>query len=333
MLACFVGVVVWFGHDIVRFLAPPADTVTVPAFVGQTLGDATKEIARIQLTSHVIADATSDHYPKGIIINQRPDAGTTVRQGREVSFVVSDGLITRLMPDMRYQSMREVDLDLARVRLHLGTITYAKNDLVPQGQVVDQDPQPLSNVREGDRVNLVLSKGGSPALSVPNFVGMTIDAARTMARKSGVKLGQIVWTPLGGGAAPHGAVVRQSPSASAKIPAYTPVSLDVSAGPNESGYLLRQVHVAAAIPIPQNIAPGDSVVVRLRVHDATGSYDAYRAFAQPGQRLDFTVSTLGTSVVDLYVNNVLVGERRLGNEPSAVYNEKRSPTPALGAHR
>lgn len=310
-----------------RFLAPAANTVTVPAFVGQTLGDATREIARIQLTSRVIADVTSDHYPKGVVISQRPDAGTTVRQGREISFVVSDGLVTRLMPDMRYQSMRAVNLDLAHVRLQLGTITYAKNDLVPQGEVIAQDPQPLANVSEGDRVNLVLSKGGAPALSVPTFVGMTIDAARTLAQQSGVKLGQIVWTPLGKSAPAHGAVVRQSPIAGTKISAFTPVSLDVSAGPDESGYLLRQVQVAASIPVPQNIAPGASVAVVLRVHDATGTYDAYRAFAQPGQRLDFTVSALGTSVVDLYVNNVLVGERRLGIEPPKVYSNKRGAAP------
>ena len=51
---------------------------------------------------------------------QRPDAGDQVRQGRQVSFVISDGIVARLMPDLRYQSMREVQLDLSRAHLAAG---------------------------------------------------------------------------------------------------------------------------------------------------------------------------------------------------------------------
>ena len=32
----------------------------------------------------------------------------------------------------------------------------------------------------------------------------------------------------------------------------------------------------------------------------------YDAYAQPGQKLDFNVSALGTSVVDFFVNNALI---------------------------
>ena len=75
---------------------------------------------------------------------------------------------------------------------------------------------------------------------------------------------------------------------------------------------------------------GDSIKVVLRVRDATGQYDAYRAYAQPGQKIDFTVTALGTSVVDFFADDVLVGETRLGNEPAAIYDEKPSPSPSPG---
>jgi beta-lactam-binding protein with PASTA domain len=107
-LVIFVAVVVWFGRQIYDFLLPSSSTVTVPSFVGQTLTDANAEIERLKLSSAVVDHTTSDRYPKGVIIMQRPDAGEQVRQGRQVSFVISDGIIARLMPDLRYQSMREV---------------------------------------------------------------------------------------------------------------------------------------------------------------------------------------------------------------------------------
>lgn len=330
MLAAFVGVLVWFGHQIYEFLLPPADTITVPLFVGQSATDASAAAQQMNLAAQVIDHATSDRYPKGVVMSQRPDAGTTVRAGRQVDFVVSDGIVFRIMPDLRYQSMREVQLDLSRSRLVLGQVTSVKSDVVPGGHVIDQDPPPLSNVTDGESVNLVLSKGGAPIVRVPTFTGLKIDDARDLATKSGVKIGQIVWTPLGAGGPAHGIVARQSIPPNTKVSPYDPISLQVSAGPNESGYVIRQVHVLASIPIVATAQAEQPVTVVLRVRDATGEYDAYRAFAQPGQKLDFTVTAVGTSVVELFVDNTLVGETRLGDEPARIYDEKPTPSPSPG---
>jgi serine/threonine-protein kinase len=327
VLALFVGLVVWFGRQIYDFLIPSSATVTVPSFVGQTLGDANAEIERLKLTAAVVDHTVSDRYPKDVVIMQRPLAGGQVRQGRQVSFVISDGILTRLMPDLRYQSMREVQLDLSRVRLQLGKVTYARSDVIPDGHVIAQTPDPLVDVHEGDVVSLVVSRGGQPNVRVPNLVGLSLDEARTVAADSGIKLGQIVWTPLGKDGPPHGLVARQLPPPDAKIASYDPVSLQVSAGPNESGYIIRQVHVLVSVPQPGDVTSDAQLDVRLAVSDATGTYDLYHAFASPGQKLDFTVTAIGTSVLDMYVNNTLVGETRLGAEPAHIYGAKPSPSP------
>jgi beta-lactam-binding protein with PASTA domain len=331
VLVIFVATVVWFSRQIHDFLMPSSDTITVPNFVGQTLADADAEIGRLQLSSAVIDHTISDRYPKNVVIMQRPGSGTQVRQGRQISFVISDGIVARLMPDLRYQSMREVSLDLSRTHLKLGKVTYVKSDVIPGDHVISQDPAPLSSVAEGDVVTLTVSQGGQTVMKVPNFVGMSVDDARALADKSGIKLGQIVWTPLGSGAPAHGIVARQIPPANAKIAAFQPVSLQVSAGPFESGRIIHQVHVLASVPVPEDYQPGQQLDVRLTVFDATGKYDLYHAYAEPGQKLDFTVTAVGTSVIGMYVNNVLVGETRLGAEPAAIYTEKASPSPSPGA--
>jgi beta-lactam-binding protein with PASTA domain len=327
VLVIFVAVVVWFGRQIYDFLIPSSATVTLPSFVGQTLTDADAEVDRLKLTSAVVDHATSDRYPKDVVVSQRPEAGDEVRQGRQISFVISDGIVARLMPDLRYQSMREVQLDLARARLVLGKVTYAKSDVIPDGHVISQSPAPLASMHEGDSVELVVSQGGQPNLRVPEFVGMSIDQARAAAAGSGIKLGQIVWTPLGRGGPPHGTVARQVPAPNTRIASYDPVSLQVSAGPNESGYVVHQTHVLVSIPQPQDVAGPAQLDVRLSLTDATGQYDLYHAFAEPGQKLDFTVTAIGTSVLDMYVNDALVGETRLGTEPPSVYSDKASPSP------
>ncbi len=311
--------------------------MTLPSFVGQTLTDANAEIARLKLSSSVVDHTPSDRYPKNVVIMQRPEAGEEAREGRQISFVISDGIVARIMPDLRYQSMREVQLDLSRVRMKLGKVTYVKSDIIPEGHVISQDPAPLSSVAEGDPVTLVVSRGGLSVLQVPTFTGMLIDEARALAERSGVKLGQIVWTPLGPTGPPHGAVVRQIPQPKGKIASFEPVSLQVSAGPYESGYVIRQARVLVSVPVPDQMQTGQEQTptaqqldVRLSVTDATGKYDLYRAFAEPGQKLDFTVTAVGTSLVDMYVNNVLVGETRLGAEPPVVYGKKPA-TPQPGS--
>ena len=328
VLVIFVAVVVWFGRQIYDFLLPSSLTVTVPSFVGQTLPDANAEIERLKLSSAVVDHTTSDRYPKDVVILQRPGAGEQVRQGRQVSFVISDGIIARLMPDLRYQSMREVQLDLSHAHLQLGKIAYVRSDLIPEGHVVSQNPAPLVSVHEGDVVSLAVSRGARLTIPVPDFVGLSIGEARALAARAGIKLGQIVWTPLGRDAPPHGLVARQIPPPNAKIASFDPVALQVSAGPNESGYIIRQVHVLVSVPSPDNIQNGQ-LDVRLSITDATGRYDLYHAFAEPGQKLDFNVTAVGTALLDMYVNETLVGETRLGTEPPRVYNAKASPTPGV----
>ncbi|MBV9232410.1 MAG: PASTA domain-containing protein [Candidatus Eremiobacteraeota bacterium] len=322
-----MAVVVWFGRQIYDFLLPSSATVTLPSFVGQTLTDANAEIERLRLTAAVVDHTTSDRYPKNVVIMQRPEAGQQVRQGRQVSFVISDGIVARLMPDLRYQSMREVQLDLSHAHLQMGKVKYQRSDVIPEGHVISQSPAPLVSVHEGDAVNLVVSRGARLTIAVPKFVGLTIDQARDLAERGGIKLGQVVWTPLGKNGPPHGMVARQQPPPNAKIASYDPVDLQVSAGPNESGYLLRQVRVLVSVPTPQNVQNGQQLDIRLALTDATGQHDVYRAYAEPGQKLDLTVTAVGTSLLDMYVNDELVGETRLGTEPAKIYGNAASPSP------
>ena len=81
----------------------------------------------------------------------RAGSGTRVREGRQVSLVVSNGVQIYLMPDMRYQTMREAGLDLSHLHLQLGKVKYVQSDEVPANHIVDQDPAPLTSVREGAR--------------------------------------------------------------------------------------------------------------------------------------------------------------------------------------
>lgn len=318
VFAAFVGVLVWFGHSIQEFLLPGPNTVTVPSFVGMAQPDAINEIARMKLKSSIVGHAVSKLYPRGVVMNQEPQPGMHVRAGRQISLVISDGVQTIVMPDVRYQSLRDARLDLSHSRLQVAKVTYTRSDDIPPDQIISQNPAPAMSVSEGSPVSLLVSKGGASAIKVPNFTGMSIDDARGLAATLHVKLGQVVWTPLGFRGPQHGEVVHQRPDAGTTLGPYDVVSLDVSAGPAESGRILHQTHVLAAVP-PAEAGMNQPLQVRFSVSDQTGRYDFFTGYAQPGQKFDFTVTTVGTSAIYFFVNNTLLGETKVGEEPANAY--------------
>jgi beta-lactam-binding protein with PASTA domain len=333
VFAAFVGVLVWFGHSIQEFLLPGPNTVTVPSFIGMAQPDAMNEIVRMNLKSAIAGHAVSSQYPKGVVMNQEPQAGMHVRAGRQISLVISDGVQTILMPDLRFQSLRDAKLDLSHSRLELGKVTYMRSDDIPPDHVISQNPAPSVSVTEGKPVSLLVSKGGVTSIKVPSFNGMTIDDARGLAATLHIKLGQIVWTPLGENGPPHGEVVHQKPDAGTIIGPYDVVSLDVSAGPNESGRIIHQTHVLAAVP-PAEAGTNQPLHVRFSVSDETGSYDLFSGYAEPGQKFDFNVTTVGTSAIYFFVNDTLLGETKVGQEPQNAYKgvkrRNKTATPAPG---
>jgi beta-lactam-binding protein with PASTA domain len=319
-LAIFVGVCVWFGRAIYDFFTPPTATIALPSFVGQTSADAVIEAQRVDVRGVIVAHAASDRFPQDVVMSQQPAAGTQVREGRQVSLIVSTGLQIFPMPDLRYESMREVNLDLSHWKLVLGKTRTVSNDDVAPGHVVSQDPAPLVGARSGTVVNLVLSKGTQSNVRAPNFVGMSIDDARDAANAAKVHLGQVVWTPFGRNGAPHGTVVRQNPGPGDRIDASQVISLQVSAGPEQAGYLVRQAH--ATVTVPNGDGPQ---LLRITVHDETGSWNVYNAYAQPRQKLDFNLTVIGTAELDAYVGDELLSSNVLGIEPSPAPSAEASP--------
>jgi beta-lactam-binding protein with PASTA domain len=331
-LALFVGILVWFGRSIQDFFAPSAKTTTTPTFVGLAYADALETADRDHLKTSVLQRVPSDRFPKDVVMRQDPAPGSQVREGRQISLVVSTGMQIFAMPDLRYESLREVGLDLSHFKLVLGKVKTVQSDEVPENRVVDQDPSPLTSVRAGSTVNVTISKGEPQLVRVPDFVNMSIDEARTYASDNHITLGQIVWTPFGRYGPPRGEIVRQRPDQGAQVDPSQPVSLQVSAGPRESGYIIRQVKAIATVPDDAAGPDGKTTpTVRVQVRDETGTWNVYNAFAEPKQKLDFNLTVVGTANLDVFVNNELINSTPLGLEPPLQEKQELGPTPKQAA--
>ncbi|HKU82304.1 MAG TPA: Stk1 family PASTA domain-containing Ser/Thr kinase, partial [Candidatus Tumulicola sp.] len=150
----------------------------------------------------------SDTVAANHVIRQNPLAGTKVAKDSLVELVVSNGKPLVGLTDVRGYSVQ----DAQRTLQGLGfAVTVARKfDNTPKDNVIDQHPAAGTKVRQGSRITLVASNGPQP-VTVPNFVGMTVENAQTAAAKAGLTLDTTQRAAVNG--VPADTIASQNPSA------------------------------------------------------------------------------------------------------------------------
>lgn len=169
-----------FGKPLPNF----GSTLTVGNYVGQTDALAEQAVINDGLRTQIF-HSTSNTVPLAHVIRQNPAPGTKVDKNATVELFISNGLPTLGLRDVRgffaADARRILQDDKFRVRV------VQRFDNAPKNSVVDERPEPGSQVREGSAITLIVSNGPVPVLT-PNFVGMPVDQAQALAARLGITL-------------------------------------------------------------------------------------------------------------------------------------------------
>ena len=162
-----------------------------------------------------------------------PVAPTQVAAGDEITLTVSSGTDATFVKVPNLQGMTETaaKATLDAQKLKLGTVSEEFNDSIQEGKICRQDVEAKSDVTEGSTINVWISKGRDPQVTVPNVVGMSQDAAKAALEQAGLKLGNISQTE---NTAPAGQVISQTVAANSKANRDTAVDIAVSTGKQET---------------------------------------------------------------------------------------------------
>jgi uncharacterized repeat protein (TIGR03806 family) len=114
--------------------------------------------------------------------------------------------------------------------LNVGSVTNANSATVAAGNVISQNPVAGTMVAPASAVNIVVSSGPAPMVSVPNVVGQTQAAASNLITTAGLRVGTV--TTAASTTVPSGSVISQTPVAGASVASNSAVNLVVSSGPN-----------------------------------------------------------------------------------------------------
>ncbi len=151
--------------------------VAVPNVVGDTQAAATTAITGAGLVVGTITMAASNSVPSGDVISESPSASTQVNPGSQVNLVISSGPLQVSAPNVVGLTQAAATTAITGAGLALGTVTTQFSSSVASGLVISQSPAAGTTVNSGTDVNIVVSIGQQPQLSLENNYFVTGDYA------------------------------------------------------------------------------------------------------------------------------------------------------------
>jgi len=209
--------------------------LTVDDFVGREYYDGLDDDLRELGYAVNVEYDYNDTAEAGIIIEQTPEPGEKrrVELGKhycEITFVVSRGIETFIMPDFTMQDYRIVSDKLTKQYGVITKIEENNNLAVAAGLVYGTSPQRGSTVTTGDTVILYVSLGPQTLVTnIPDFLGMTELKAKELLIKNNLAVCNVTYEYSD---KPAGTIISQSRSASTTpVKAGTTIDFVVSLGP------------------------------------------------------------------------------------------------------
>ncbi|HEX8054920.1 MAG TPA: PASTA domain-containing protein [Thermoleophilaceae bacterium] len=203
------------GATVTLRVSSGPGTKIVPEVRGKTEKQAAKLLADAGF-EYTRQDEASASIPAGSAIRTDPAGGTEQRTGARVQLFISTGPKRVDVPDVV-----GLEVDDARAELSdrgLRAVVQRVESDEPEGQVTGQNPGEGTEVNEGTRVTISVSKG-TDEVRVPNVEGDEAEAARAELEREGFKVvdhdepgppedeGKVVRQQPGGGRAPEGSTV------------------------------------------------------------------------------------------------------------------------------
>ena len=161
---------IWLGGRTI--ITRTINTVKVPDLVGKTLEDATKLLAQAGL-SEEHRYMPNDTRDKGLIFDQTPEEGETIRKGNSVVLIISSGPAPFEMPNVVDQPANDAAILLNGKGMTVN-FNWEANAEHAKGSVIRQSPEAGDTVSKEDTVTLYISGGYTV---VPNILNKTLQEA------------------------------------------------------------------------------------------------------------------------------------------------------------
>ncbi|MBE6956373.1 MAG: Stk1 family PASTA domain-containing Ser/Thr kinase [Ruminococcaceae bacterium] len=294
----FVGGLLYFLFGFIKPMFQTTPDYVIPNLVGQVYSEVAEDESLLGEFTVSVSESVTSEEPKGTIIKQSPDGDTKTKDpNTQILLTISNGPEIIIMTDVTGQEYHKALVTLQNMGLFVPVPSYAAHEEIPANHVISHTPLEGTEMRPGDRVDLVVSTGPSEKLEqVPLFIGQTEEWARNKIDLQNLKLGSVfqVWSSEYAA----GVVVDQSIAAYTEVPQGTQINLQVSKGPDPSIQIPATKSKTISIDLPADsgqirvsLKDGDTVIMERTVDTATNT------------TITFQVTGSGTKLYSIYFND------------------------------
>jgi serine/threonine-protein kinase len=279
--------------------------VIVPDIQGKSAANALQLISEGDLAMKIDGYEFNDAVPIGTVLRQAPSAGTTVREGKIIKVVFSQGGESVFTPNLIGLPLRNAELLLRQRQLLLGEVSESYSLKAEKGTVLSQEPKSEMSVSKNTMVQVVVAAGIPPAgiVLMPDFRQRKIDETYQWASDNKLEVKTVEDS---GSLFPGGMVIDQDPAADTVVSPESSITLTVSSRKSAAGQEAKEFHIPYEIP-----QSGSQRHIRIVTVSKQGDREIFNGLREPGSKIDLTVPYGGADKVRIFVNGILVEEREV----------------------
>ncbi len=199
VIACaliFWGVNAWLSS-----YTRHGENVKVPPLARLSYEEAVKKLQAQDLEVEILDTSEFNaNYPRSSIIDQYPEAGSLVKQGRVIKLTINPDKPRKIeMPMMLEKTKRRAIYDLESKGFVVGELTYVPyigKDVVVDVKVKGRSVKEREKFDKGTVVELVLGQGlGDTRITMPYLRFLTLEKATAKIQAASLNLGSVGYDP------------------------------------------------------------------------------------------------------------------------------------------
>lgn len=178
----------FFGYNYLKgaLSGGGSDEVAVPNLVGDDLDTAKSKLEALGLTYEVVAKEKTDGKAN-IVTKQDPEADFKVKKDFKVSLTISESEDSVEVPKIVGETILDAESILYKYGLKLAEPSYEEDSEHEEGTIIRQEPSQGSQAEKNTLVKVVVSKGNSSGIELPDFKGRNKDEVIKELTELGLK--------------------------------------------------------------------------------------------------------------------------------------------------
>ena len=167
------------------FVVKSPEKVLVPNVVGKELTEALQEMQVKELYPKIQMRYSDTNEDKGFVLDQSPSAGTITKANKRIELVISQGAVLDRVGDYIGMDIEDLRTQLSGLfasssipLIQIPDVIMYKNDIAPQGTILEQNPPANTKIARPVTLELVVSAGKEvKGVRVPNITGLSLNDA------------------------------------------------------------------------------------------------------------------------------------------------------------